>query len=256
MAVKWPSDFTKFDVKRRTILLGHVGSISHGTYVPPKAGGIDDRDVMGVCIAPEEYYLGLRKFEQLDTWVDEYDIVIYDIRKYISLLIKNNPNVIGLLWLHPKHYIAKHKLGQLLIDNREIFSSRQAYKSFTGYAYGQLKRMTQFKFEGYMGEKRKALVDQFGYDTKNAAHLIRLLRMGMEFLATGEMNVERHDAKQLIQIKQGEFKLEEIKSMAEDLFDKTEQALIHSKLPDKPDTAGAERLLIKIIKEFNNADHN
>jgi len=32
-----------------------------------------------------------------------------------------------------------------------------------------------------------------GYDSKNAAHLIRLLRMGIEFLTEGKMYVERAD---------------------------------------------------------------
>ena len=55
--------------------------------------------------------------------------------------------------------------------------------------------------KGYMGEKRKRLVEKFGYDTKNASHLIRLLRMGMEFLVDGELHVEREDAKELLRIK-------------------------------------------------------
>jgi len=245
--MKWPTDFTEFDIRARTFLLGHMGSIAHGTYVPPKKGGIDDRDVMGICVPPKEYYYGLRNFEQLDTWVDEYDIVIYEIRKFVRLLLKNNPNVLGLLWLKENHYIKNTPWGQCLIDNREIFSSKQAYKSFTGYAHGQLKRMTNFHFEGYMGEKRKALVKEHGYDTKNAAHLIRLLNMGYEFLLTGELNVQRHDATMLIDIKQGKYKLEEIKEMSTELFKKTEDALLKSELPTQPDHKKAEELLIKII---------
>lgn len=57
-----------------------------------------------------------------------------------------------------------------------------------------------------MGERRKALVRRHGYDTKNAAHLIRLLRMGIEFLQSGELLVDRsgHDAGELLAIKRGE----------------------------------------------------
>jgi predicted nucleotidyltransferase len=250
--MKWPV-FTQFDIKARTILLGHVGSISHGTYIPPsQKDSIDDRDVMGVCVPPEDHFLGLQGFEQLDTWVDEYDIVIYNIRKFIKLLLKNNPNVLGTLWLEPNHYIIQTELGKLLVENREIFSSKQCYKSFCGYAHSQLRRMTHFKFEGYMGEKRKALVQKYGYDTKNASHLIRLLRMGMEFLATGELNVMRHDSQQLVAIKQGEYKLEQVQKIAEDLFPKMEEAYIRSSLPNQPDVNAAEKLLIQIVKETNN----
>jgi hypothetical protein len=47
---------------------------------------------------------------------------------------------------------------------------------------------------GYMGQKRRESVRRVGYDAKNAAHLIRLLRMGIEFLTEGTMHVERADA--------------------------------------------------------------
>lgn len=250
--MKWPKDFTKFDLQKNTILLGYMGSIVHGTHIPPKDGGIDDRDVMGICIPTEEFYLGLRKFEQIDTWVEDYDIIIYEFRKFINLLIKNNPNVLGLLWLPENYYIKIEAAGRMLIEQRDLFSSKQAYKSFSGYAYGQLKRMTNYKYEGYMGEKRKALIEQFGYDTKNAAHLIRLLRMGIEFLSTGELNVYRHDAKQLVAIKCGEYTLDEIKKMAEEMFPLMEKALVQSKLKDKVDINVIEELSVTILKDHLN----
>ena len=102
-----------------------------------------------------------------------------------------------------------------------------------------------------MGEKRKKLVEKFGYDTKNAAHLIRLLRMGIEFLSTGKLNVMREDAKQLIQIKKGEFSLEKIKEMAEKLFDDARQSLINCSLPEEPEYKKAEDMLMNIIHAKN-----
>ena len=245
--MKWPE--YKFDIEKNSILVGYMGSISHGTTILPKNGGIDDKDVMGFLVPPKEYYFGLQKFEQIDTWVDEYDIVIYEAKKFFSLLLKNNPNVMGMLWLEPNLYIKKTELGQKLIDNREIFSSKLAYMSFTGYAYSQLKKLRMSEFKGYMGEKRRQMVEKIGYDAKNAAHLIRLLRMGIEFLSTGELNVMRHDARQLVDIKQGNYKLEEIQQMANNLFPKAEEALIHSKLPNIPNYKKAEELLIEIIRD-------
>jgi len=250
--MKWPKDFTLFDLKKHTILLGYVGSISHGTYIPQKEkDSIDDKDVQGIVVPPKEFYYGLNNFEQYAGWVDEFDITIYEIKKMFRLLLKNNPNVLSLLWLPENLYIIKTKWGKEIIKNREIFSSKQCYKSFVGYARSQLHRMTHYKFEGYMGTKRKQLVEKFGYDCKNASHLIRLLRMGMEFLLTGELNVMRHDNKQLIEIKKGEYKLHEVKEMAEKLFDKTEEAFLKSPLPNKPDNKKAEELLIKIISSIN-----
>ena len=247
--MKWP-ECRFFNLEEQTILAGYIGSHSHGTYIPPKKGGIDDKDVMGICIPPKQFYLGLEKFEQIDTWVEEYDIVIYEFRKFVTLLLKCNPNVLGLLWLPETCYIKRTDLGNLLIQNRDIFSSKLAYKSFTGYAYSQLSKMEKYQTNGFLGAKRKELIDKFGYDTKNASHLIRLLRTGIEFLASGQLNVFREDAQQLIAIKKGEYSLERVQAMAEDLFKVAQDAFIHSKLPEQPNRKKAQEILVKGIEEY------
>ena len=242
-------EYCNFDLTRHIILLGYRGSTVHGTYIPKK---IDDKDVLGVCIPPKEYYFGLKRFEQYEKFEGIWDVVIYSLQKYVSLLLKNNPNVMSLLWLEDKHYICKTAYGELLIKNRDIFSSKSAYKSFCGYAYGQLHRMTHGAHQGYMGTKRKELVEKFGYDTKNAAHLIRLLKMGIEFLVSGQMQVDRPEKHQLIEIKKGLWTLEQVKELADELFKTMEYAYINSKLKSKPDYDKANDLLIDITEDFLN----
>ena len=102
---------------------------------------------------------------------------------------------------------------------------------------------------GYMGDKRKQLVLEHGYDAKNAAHCVRLLRMCREFLTSGEMTVFRTDASELLDIKHGKWDLERIKKHAEDLFFEVKEARDASTLPAEPDRSGAERLLVKILRE-------
>ena len=244
--------FQEFDIFDASILLGYRGSKAHGTYRPNNnPNSIDDIDVMGVAIAPLEYYLGLKSFEQFEKQHDEWDVVIYDIRKYCRLLLKCNPNVMSLLWLPDDLYLSKTELGQELIDNRDLFVSKQSYKSFSGYAYGQLKRMTRFECHGYMGEKRKSLVKKFGYDTKNASHLVRLLEMGIEFLDTGNLTVKRSNVSYLLDIKDGKYTLEQIQAKAEGLLSKIERARDECKLPDKPNFNKANELLVEIIRASN-----
>ncbi len=182
--------------------------------------------------------------------VDEWDEVFYSIQKYMILLLKANPNVLGLLWLPDNCYVKVTKLGKILIDNRDIFISKKVYYSYTGYAYGQLKRMTQFHTSGYMGEKRKQLVEKYGYDTKNAAHLIRLLNMSIETLTTGQVNVLRHDNNRLLDIKDGKWTLKQVKDEADRLFKLAQEVFISSKLPTYPNKDKAQEILIKIQREF------
>jgi predicted nucleotidyltransferase len=233
----------------KTIILGYMGSIAHGTYIPSTdPNSIDDKDIMGVCVANENVYFGLKNFEQKETKYKEWDSVVYEIRKFFRLLLKGNPNVLGLLWLREPNYIHIDPTGKLIIDNRNLFTSKDVYFSFSGYAHGQLHRMTHMAYEGYMGEKRKKIVDEFGFDVKNAAHLIRLLRQSIEFLTTGELQVFREDAAELKEIKTGKWPLEKIKLAAVDLFKLAREAFVRSPLPPKPDYEGAEKLLVKIMR--------
>lgn len=234
------------------ILAGYRGSIAHGMFVPKHdPNSIDDKDIMTVCVPPIEYYYGLRDFGSRGTQEikrDEWDIVTYEARKFIGLLAVGNPNVLSMLWLDKKHYTDVKEAGRLLIENRSIFVGRHVYRSFTGYAHAQAHKMTHNAFEGYMGQKRKELVGKFGYDTKNAAHLIRLLRMSIEFAKDGELYVERHDAQQLLEIKRGEWSLEQVKDESDRLFKQAEAAFLASTLPRAPDRDAVNELCIGVVR--------
>ena len=235
------------------ILHCYRGSIAHGMYVPSNDPlSIDDKDTMAVCVPPKEYYIGLKQYGSRGTKEikrDEWDIVIYEARKAISLLKKGNPNALAMLWVTSNYYIKLESAGRLLIDNRSLFAGRHVYRSFVGYAHGQLKRMETSERHGHMGAKRKELIKQFGFDTKNAAHLIRLLRMGIEFLKDGELYVERHDASQLLDIKRGEWSLTEVKAEADRLFRNIEEVYLNSKLPLAPDSEKINELCMNVIEE-------
>lgn len=289
------------------------GSVAHGMYVPKSdPDSIDDKDVMGVYIGPLEHYLGFGRKDVYEQWEGEWDCVFYELRKFIDLLLNCNPNVLSLLWLKPNGIIYETQLGARLREHRDLFVTKKAYHSFSGYAHAQFKKMISFNQEaqalmhqleeqltsfgidpessdaghslrtlagqpfvgattemmvvvkryrgerrryysgGYMGQKRRELVRRVGYDAKNAAHLIRLLRMGIEFLTEGTMHVERADAPELLDIKRGAWPLEKVKSEAERLFQLSQEAYVRSSLPPEPDRARAERLCVTMISDYHN----
>jgi predicted nucleotidyltransferase len=241
-------------IPEKTLLLGFVGSIAHGTYIPKTDPNcIDDKDILGVSIGSERVYFGLGgtrdEREQKEVKKDEWDSVVYEIRKFFSLLMNQNPNVLGLLWLQEKDYIYISESGKKILENRDIFTSKQAYRAFSGYAHGQLNKMTHFgdAKQAYMGEKRYELVKKFGFDCKNASHLIRLLRMGIEYLTDGQLQVFRKDNDELKSIKRGEWTLEKIVKEADRLFVLAQEAYIRSPLPAMPDKEKIEDLLISIL---------
>lgn len=240
------------ELQDRCIISGYRGSISHGMYVPPKEPtSVDDKDLMYIVVPPIGHYLGLETYGSRGTKEikrNEWDIVAYEAKKFISLLAQGNPNVLMMLWLEDNYYTHISEAGKFLIENRGVFVGRHVYKAFTGYAYGQLHRMTHNAFQGHMGDKRRKLVEKFGFDTKNAAHLVRLLRMGIEFLKDGNLQVLREDASQLLEIKRGEWSLERITTEADRLFAVAEQAFLNSGLPESVDRDAVNDLCVDVIE--------
>ena len=234
------------------IFLGYRGSIAHGMYLPnTDPNSIDDKDIMGVYLSSPPNYIGIKKEKDVrEKWYKEWDCVYYELLKIVSLLIKGNPNVLCTLWLDKQYVLHSSEEWERLVSIRDAFACKNVYHSFCGYAHGQFHRMTHMAFDGYMGEKRKALVEKYGYDCKNAAHLIRLLRMGIEFLTEGVLYVERkNDATQLLEIKRGEWTLEQVKNEAEHLFRLCEEAYVRSPLKAQPDIEKINSVCVDILRD-------
>lgn len=240
------------------ILKAYRGSIAHGMYQENLTH--DDKDIMGIFVTPEDELFGLGNIETVERMIsipDEngkmilWDVVYYSLRKFLSLVLKQNPNVLTMLWAKPAHYLKTTELGNILISKRAALLSKDVYISFVGYARGQMHRMTSLGPTGQMGAKRKELVSRFGYDIKNAAHLIRLLKMGYEALTEGKLNVFRDkDAAELLEIKRGEWTLERVKEEAEKLFSWLDVSYVNSTLPDHVNYFDVNELCVNMTKDF------
>lgn len=118
----------------RIILLGLGGSHAYGT-----SNANSDTDFRGITLNMPSDLIGLTEFEQYE---DEHtDTVIYSFNKIVKLLLECNPNTCEILGLDEDQYLIKTPLGHELIDNRDLFLSKRAAKSFGGYASAQLRRL-------------------------------------------------------------------------------------------------------------------
>ncbi len=118
----------------RIILMGLGGSYAYGTN-----NENSDIDFRGITLNLPSDLLGLTEFEQYED--DGTDTVIYAFNKIVKLLLECNPNTIELLGLDEDQYLIKTTLGQELLDNKSLFLSKRAAKSFGGYASAQLRRL-------------------------------------------------------------------------------------------------------------------
>ncbi len=119
---------------KRMILLGLGGSYAYGTN-----NDHSDIDFRGITLNTPSDLLGLTEFEQYED--ANTDTVIYSFNKIVKLLLECNPNTCEILGLDEEQYLIKTSLGQELIDNRHLFISKRAAKSFGGYASAQLRRL-------------------------------------------------------------------------------------------------------------------
>jgi hypothetical protein len=237
---------------RDGILAGYRGSHAHGTYTPSTdPDSIDDVDVFQVCVQPADFYLGLeaRSRQHYETAGEELDIVVYDIRKFVGLLRKGNPNVHIWLWLQPEHYFIRTPAGEHIISNRHRLLTQRVLDALGGYAAHQLRRMTNFESRGYMGEKRRELVMRYGYDCKNAAHCVRLLHMGIETAREQRLHPFRaEDRDILLAIKRGEWTLDKVKVYAEERFAEFNDARARSTLRPEVPMTEANSILLRSMR--------
>lgn len=82
-----------------TFFLGYRGSIAHGCFVPKNdPNSIDDIDLMGFVFGEPRHYFGLHEWGSRGTKEikqGQYDVVLYEARKAVSLLLQGNPNIMS-----------------------------------------------------------------------------------------------------------------------------------------------------------------
>lgn len=136
-------------VENHTIFECIVGSRAYGTNTPNS-----DCDIAGVMIPDKTFFFGTSKFEQFQGFLPSTynnirveDKTIYDIRKAISLITDNNPNMLDLL-ATPDHCIIKTtKYWDTFRENKQLFISKRCKFTYSGYSAAQIRRIkTHRKF--------------------------------------------------------------------------------------------------------------
>ena len=104
-----------------------------------------DRDEIGFCITPLEFFLGRKNFKQKTPTQAELDLgndrLIYSSSKFITLLLKSDTRCLEMLFANNENILAKNEIAQMLIDNRDLFVSKQIYHKFKGYANGEWRKV-------------------------------------------------------------------------------------------------------------------
>jgi hypothetical protein len=203
-----------------------IGSRAYG--LEEESSDVDRR---GFYLPPADLHWSLPGVpEQLEN--DETQECYWEIRKFLLLALKANPNVLECLYSPLVEYATP--LAQELLDQRHLFLSRMVYQTYNGYVLSQFKKLE--------GDIR----NHGSIKWKHAMHLIRLLISGITALEedTIPVSVGEH-RERLLAIRRGEVLWEEINEWRLALHRQFSDAFERTSLPERPDYEAADRFLIR-----------
>lgn len=128
------------------------GSRAYGLHTPES-----DTDLKGVFLLPKARFYGLEYPEQVNN--ETNDEVYYELKRFVDLLSKNNPNIMELLATPDDCVIYRHPIMELL--KPDLFISKLCQQSFAGYAQSQIKKAKGLnkKIVNPVDKERKSVLD-------------------------------------------------------------------------------------------------
>jgi len=248
----------KFPYTESLIHLFRGGSDLHGAQLVNK----HDEDWYGVYVEPPEMVIGLKDFPHYvwstagDTKRNEpgdMDICFYSLRKWVKLAAGGNPTCLS--YLFSDNTLEVTDLWDNVVESRKLFLSKACAEQFKGFANAQLQRVMGERGKGKHGQ-RPELEEKFGYDTKAAMHVMRLLGEGIELMQTGKITYPRPNKDLLISVRCGKYDQPFIKDMADHLFNDLNRAQQESVLPDEVDKTAISKYLTQYyLRYWGNVDN-
>lgn len=238
--------------------LCQMGSVAYGV-----SNDNSDIDVYGYGIPMKEMLFkplnmcipGFDKLENFEQWTEhgikdkdsgkEYDFSVYNITKYFSLVMQNNPNMLDSLFVPRRCVLHSSPIGEYVRDNRHEFIHKGCYHKFSGYAYSQLHKM-RIKIPKE-DSKRYEDYQKHRYSTKFAYHLVRLLNECEQILTEGTLDLER-SREQLKSIRRGEWKMSEIEEYFTDGEKRLKDLYAKSTLQHSPDRTKIRKILFRCLE--------
>lgn len=230
---------TRRDVDWSDVLrIVEVGSTAHGISTTETG---DDLDLTVVRIEPfGELVTGNLKRQSMmirtqpdgvRSRMGDIDLQVYTLRKFATLAKGGNPSILGAIFSQRVHQGTGH------VDFRRLsgmVASKRAGEAFLGYMRQQIERWL-----GVRGQKnvtRPELVEAYGFDTKYAAHVIRLGYQGIEYMREGRFNMpmREHIAGEIRALRTGSVNEYQALEWAKRIEDDLKQAIAESELPDQP----------------------
>lgn len=173
----------------------------------------------------------------------EYDLSLYSIIMYFNKCMDNNPNMIDSLFVPDRCIVHQDAVGEIMRENRRIFLHKGIHKKLMGYAFGEFKKIKSQTREG----KRAASIEEFGYDVKNAYHVVRLVQQAEMVLTHHDLDLEEN-RELLKSVRRGEWTLQDLDDWFKIRREQLDGLYITSELRLVPEYDMIKRLLMQCLE--------
>lgn len=220
------------------------GSDQHGAKLSAKS----DIDVCGVYIPPveeivgivgEQHFVASTADEGSRNKAGDVDITMYSLQKWARLACKGNPTVLGYIFMPPA---IDGVWAKVIFPNRHLFLASSHAEQFMGFGRSQMQRINGERGSGKHGQ-RDPLIEKFGYDTKSAMHMIRMMTECRELLTEGTISYPRPEVETLLEIRRGEWSKTRVEQEYLRLEVEIKELRDSSSLPDKVDRAAVSKVI-------------
>jgi len=187
-------------------------------------------------------YSQLGRIETHRKWLLNPPKVQPDRKDYGLEKVKISPEMIGAYEATIEK--TRESGGEIEVDPNvmELLAAEKRYRT-------DLKHWNQFlDWQKNRNEKRAALEAKYGYDTKHAMHLVRLMRMCLEICSGKGVLVYRDDAEELLAIRRGEWSYDHLMEQATKL--QAEAKKVTAPLPKDPNYAKINDLCVQVQESF------
>jgi len=159
--------------------------------------------------------------------------------------------------LPPQKELAEDQRGALnkLVEENEVTLDDNAVKRLQQENAYHNARKHYAQYETWLKTRnpvRAELEAKYGYDTKHASHLVRLIRQGKELLTTGTMNVERkEDREELLGIRKGIWSYEQLMEWVDANATDAEfyELAKNSGLPEQPNRNKLHDICVALVEK-------
>lgn len=230
------------------IRIVEVGSTAHGISNPETGDDFDYTVVRLESIAelvigePSAQSMMIRtQPEGQRSRAGDIDLNVFTLRRFARLAANSNPSILAAIFspfVHKGGPVDFEELGW-------IVASRRAGEAFLGYMRHNIERWVGTR--GQKDTNRPELVEAYGFDTKYAAHTIRLGIQGIEYMREGRfsMPLRKDLANEIISLRTGGMSEDEALRWARGLEEDLRSAIKRSPLPPSKGGISVDNFLLQ-----------